>query len=165
MAAVRHRTEQRRQRLRRVATLFLTPPTADAIVASLFGGNATFDQGAAIPWLAQAGWANTGSFEIRKYGSRLFLELNATNGAKLVAGIVAAQGNIPNLQVGPALPPVTFVPTVAPTDGEAYIALQQQIMRSIQSVGYNVTLTEDGTAGASFEVVTYGLDLIEEAFT
>lgn len=145
--------------------LFLAPPLNGSCIAYLFGGHPTLDNGVAIPWMVQTGWTDVATPEVRKYEKRIFLELNATSGANIFADVIAAQGNIPNIQSGTVLPAIGFVPTAAPAGGEAYNVLQQQIQRAIQSPGYCMSITEDGTSAAAFELVSYGLDIIEESFT
>ena len=146
--------------------LWITAPDSPSskITISQYGTDPVRDTGAAIPWLAQTGWANASSPELPKRLKRMFVQVNATSGAALKAFIIPAQTNLPNVQLTPPID-VTFDATVAPEGAEAYNILKFQIQRSVVCPAFLFSFTEDGTSDSEFEMLAYSLDSIEEAIT
>lgn len=138
---------------------------------NLFGGSAVNDAvttsspGNPIPWLAQTGWVDCKSPEILKNAHRLFINAEAGSGAKFQATLVPGR-TIPNS--GQVLPystnpqTLTYPPTIGATAGEASNDLVQNIEAAIQSKSVLMQFTESGVSGAAFEMLSWGLDIIEE---
>jgi hypothetical protein len=140
------------------------------------GGNATSDAGNPIPWMAQTGFVTFATPELLKNATRLFLNVEATAGANLMATIVPGRIIPPQpnqiLPYGTKPQTIAFNPTIAPANAEALNTLEQMIFnpnlpgaQPIQADSVLVQFTEDGTSFAGLEMLSWGTDLHpEEAF-
>jgi hypothetical protein len=133
------------------------------------GENANFDWGNPIPWFAQTGFLGFQSEEVLKNAHRLFLNVEATAGATIGATLIP--GRIIPGAPGYSVPyPTTLVsvhfnPTLAGVNAESYNDMEGMIEPALQTKSVMLQLSEDGTSGAGFELISWGLDILpEEAF-
>jgi hypothetical protein len=128
----------------------------------LFGGDPVFDWGNPIPWSAQTGVIDFGTPELLKNIHEFYLRVQATANANFGVTVVPAR-------IVPATPEqsqytttpssFTFSPTLAPPACEALNNLKQFIQPAVQSQACLVMVSEDGTSGAGFELLSYGIDV------
>ena len=118
--------------------------------------------------MAQTGWVDFASAELLKNQHRLMLNVEATAGALLTATLVPGQiipGSGQVLPYSTTPVPLTYPPTIAPENGEAFNELEQYIEPQIQSKSILLQFAESGASGAGFEMLNWSLDLDpEEAF-
>lgn len=129
---------------------------------NLVGGNAKFDWGNPISWFAQTGWVGFASDEVMKNAHRLFTTLECNNGV-VFSGLIIPGQIIP--YSGQVLPystvpvPIAFKPTIAPSGGESFNELEQYINPAVQAKSILMQFSEPGTAGAGFEMLSWGVDV------
>lgn len=134
-----------------------------------FGLNAQWDQAEGqlevpIPWMAQTGWNNLESAERVKRIDRVFLEITANEGASIVGKILPSETNLADTNMN-QLAPLTFDPTTVGVGLEAFNTLVYALPQALAATAFCFRFTEDGTAGAQFELAAYGLDIINEVLT
>lgn len=128
------------------------------------GGNAKFDGTNPIPWMAQTGVFTGSSPELVKNLHRLFIELQATNGALITGQALPGRSNLPGtVQSPPAT--FSFPASSSPTNAEAYNTLLVSIEPQLKTNAILFHFNEPGTSGAQFELLSYNCDMIEEPIT
>lgn len=147
----------------------------DGIAIHRVGADPSFDDGVAVPWMAQTGWVDYGTPEVIKNAQQLFLNAETTDGANFTATL--APGRIvdpaPNWDstFGTTPQTIAFQPTLAPTGDEANNDMSQYaanpngngiVPTPIQAQAIMYQFNEDGTSGAGLELLSYGLDIRPE---
>jgi hypothetical protein len=134
----------------------------------LVGGNAADDWTNPIPWMVQTGYVAFDTPEVLKNCHRFMVNAEANAGANFTAQISPGR-IIPNsgqiLPYSTAVVTLTFNPTLAPQNGEAYNELEKYFEPAMQAKSVIVQLAEDGTSMVDFEVLSWGFDINpQEAF-
>jgi hypothetical protein len=131
-----------------------------------YGQNATGDSGAAIPWLVQTGWVDTGTPALDKTLHRAKVHVEAMPGAQFSLTIT------PSVQVdagfgGSATEYVPSTPQLPATVGTAGVEQSQSFWGTckpyLRGDSFLFTLSES-SAFSSYEVTGLTLDYVEEAF-
>lgn len=120
------------------------------------------DWGNPIAWMTQTGWIDFGTPELIKNIHEFYLRVAANKGAVFHVKAIPARIVLPYAEETQfSHEPIDFdyVPTLAPTNGEALNDLKQFIQASLQTQAVMLRYTEDGTAKAGFELLSYGIDV------
>ena len=125
------------------------------------GAMAQQDWGNPIPWMAQTGWIDFTTPEMIKNIHEFYLRVEARAGANFFVQAIPAR-IVPAIGQTSQFPPqpvtFTFAPTLAPNNCEALNDLKSFIQAALQTQAVMLQFTEDGTAFAGFELVSYGID-------
>jgi hypothetical protein len=144
--------------------IWMEQPSGSFQTANEYGLLPDVDTTVPIPWMAQTGWVTCGTPELVKNVHRVFIELEATQGANGAPAfsmlITPAQTNITGVQVATRF--ITFVPASAPIGGEAYNILWGSINPLLKAPAFLFKFTEPGTAQASLELLAFNLDIVPE---
>ena len=139
------------------------------------GADPADDWGNPIPWMAQTGFVGFASPELIKDQHRLFINVESEAGAMFVAQLMPGRYVPANNEVMPySTQPATMVfsPTQSyspsptqPSVAESFNDMECNISPFLQSGSSLLQLTEPGTSETGFELISWGVDVIEEAFT